>query len=65
MSDLKPFRVLPAAGTHVAGARIRDPEILAGTKPLMLTDHQAEHPLRQGVVEPFVDRAAPPAKGKK
>ncbi|MDQ0301360.1 hypothetical protein [Ancylobacter polymorphus] len=59
----KPFRVLPSAGSHVAGQRIRDAEILAGRAPLMLTDAQAEHPLRQQVIEPFGEE--PAKKGKK
>jgi len=60
----KPYRVTPLAGTHVAGARVRDADILAGKKPLMLSEAAAEHPLRQGAIVPFEDEA-PALKGKK
>ncbi len=36
--------------THVAGQRIRD-----RSRPLLLTDRQADHPLRIGQIKPFVD----------
>ena len=54
--ETKPFRVTKAAGTHVAGERVRDADIKAGKKPLHLTASQAEHELRNGHIIPFVEK---------
>ena len=57
-----PYRVTPNAGSFVNGQRIRDAAVLAGKSPLMLSEAEAEHPLRQGYVVPFVEDEKPKSK---
>lgn len=56
------FYLTDKAGQFVAGVRIRDPEILSGNKPIMLTESEAEHELRSGTIR---RAATKPARGSK